>query len=171
MRDYQTDGQTHTGQSDPYVPLCFAGDTKTRCICEILCPLLLSFTDLTDPNFTEIGKNNKIYRSWIFFFHSSKFPKVITGFKFYCHFIIIQQAFWSLVTLFCENQAHLRLKLKSVKWWTHNVEIHRFYFLFFSLLLQNFEKLRSIKLKIKFLSPQGHCQSHKHQWIGYNRRL
>ena len=36
MRDYQesvTSGQTHTqtdaGQSDPYVPLCFAGDTKT----------------------------------------------------------------------------------------------------------------------------------------------
>ena len=34
MRDYQesvTTGQTHrqtdTGQSDPYVPLCFAGDT------------------------------------------------------------------------------------------------------------------------------------------------
>ena len=25
----QTDGQTDTGQSDPYVPLCFAGDTKT----------------------------------------------------------------------------------------------------------------------------------------------
>ena len=37
MRDYQenvTTGQTHgqttdAGQSDPYVPLCFAGDTKT----------------------------------------------------------------------------------------------------------------------------------------------
>ena len=40
MRDYQesvtigqthgrTDGQTDAGQSDPYVPLCFAGDTKT----------------------------------------------------------------------------------------------------------------------------------------------
>ena len=36
MRDYQesvTTGQTHTrtdaGQSNPYVPLCFAGDTKT----------------------------------------------------------------------------------------------------------------------------------------------
>ena len=31
MRDYQesvTTGQTH-GQSDPYVPLCFAGDTKS----------------------------------------------------------------------------------------------------------------------------------------------
>ena len=25
----QTDGQTDAGQSDPYVPLCFAGDTKT----------------------------------------------------------------------------------------------------------------------------------------------
>ena len=24
----QTDGQTDVGQSDPYVPLCFAGDTK-----------------------------------------------------------------------------------------------------------------------------------------------
>ena len=40
-RDYQesvtieqTDARTHTqtdaGQSDPYVPLCFAGDTKTK---------------------------------------------------------------------------------------------------------------------------------------------
>ena len=35
MRDYQesvttgqTDRQTDAGQSDPYVPLCFAGDTK-----------------------------------------------------------------------------------------------------------------------------------------------
>ena len=34
MRNYQesvttgqTDGQTDAGQSDPYVPLCFAGDT------------------------------------------------------------------------------------------------------------------------------------------------
>ena len=24
-----TDGQTDAGQSDPYVPLCFAGDTKS----------------------------------------------------------------------------------------------------------------------------------------------
>ena len=36
MRDYQksvttgqTDGQTDAGQSDPYVPLCFAGDTTS----------------------------------------------------------------------------------------------------------------------------------------------
>ena len=40
MRDYQesvttgqtdgrTDGQTDAGQNDPYVPLCFAGDTKS----------------------------------------------------------------------------------------------------------------------------------------------
>ena len=36
MSDYQesvttgrTDGQTDAGQSDPYVSLCFAGDTKT----------------------------------------------------------------------------------------------------------------------------------------------
>ena len=27
--DRQMDGQTDAGQSDPYVPLCFAGDTKT----------------------------------------------------------------------------------------------------------------------------------------------
>ena len=26
--DTWTDGQTDDGQSDPYVPLCFAGDTK-----------------------------------------------------------------------------------------------------------------------------------------------
>ena len=52
MRDYQesvttgqtdteTDRQTDTGQSDPYVPLCFAGDTKgmdfTNLIVEITC--------------------------------------------------------------------------------------------------------------------------------------
>ena len=41
MRDYQesvttgqthtnTDGQTDAGQSDPYVRLCFPGDTKTK---------------------------------------------------------------------------------------------------------------------------------------------
>ena len=33
--NYRTDRHTHTqtdaGQSDPYVPLCFAGDTKTDC--------------------------------------------------------------------------------------------------------------------------------------------
>ena len=28
--DYRTDGQTDAGQSDPYVPLCFAGDTKSE---------------------------------------------------------------------------------------------------------------------------------------------
>ena len=27
--DGRTDGQTDDGQSDPYVSLCFAGDTKT----------------------------------------------------------------------------------------------------------------------------------------------
>ena len=30
--DGQTDGQTDAGQSDPYVPICFAGDTKIHCI-------------------------------------------------------------------------------------------------------------------------------------------
>ena len=30
--DRQTDGQTVAGQSDPYVPLCFAGDTKMKVI-------------------------------------------------------------------------------------------------------------------------------------------
>ena len=29
-RDYRTDTQTDAGQSDPYVPLCFAGNTKIR---------------------------------------------------------------------------------------------------------------------------------------------
>ena len=33
----QTDGQTYAGQSDPYVPLCFAGDTK----CALKIDLLL----------------------------------------------------------------------------------------------------------------------------------
>ena len=28
--DRQTDGQTDDGQNDPYVSLCFAGDTKNR---------------------------------------------------------------------------------------------------------------------------------------------
>ena len=28
--DYRTDRRTDTGQSDPYVPLCFAGTTKTQ---------------------------------------------------------------------------------------------------------------------------------------------
>ena len=28
----QTDRQTDAGQSDPYVPLCFAGDTKMKVI-------------------------------------------------------------------------------------------------------------------------------------------
>ena len=43
MRDYQesvttgqTDGQTDAGQSDPYVPLCFAGDTKRVVLCRCL---------------------------------------------------------------------------------------------------------------------------------------
>ena len=34
--DYRTDrrmgGQTDASQSDPYVPLCFAGDTKMKCL-------------------------------------------------------------------------------------------------------------------------------------------
>ena len=29
VTDGQTDGQTDDGQSDPYVSLCFAGDTKS----------------------------------------------------------------------------------------------------------------------------------------------
>ena len=29
MTTGQTDGQTDAGQSDPYVPLCFAGDIKS----------------------------------------------------------------------------------------------------------------------------------------------
>ena len=33
--DGQTDGQTDNGQSDPYVSLCFAGDTKTLVFFEI----------------------------------------------------------------------------------------------------------------------------------------
>ena len=31
LTDTHTDGQTGAGQSDPYVPLCFAGDTKKLC--------------------------------------------------------------------------------------------------------------------------------------------
>ena len=31
--DRRTDGRTDDGQSDPYVSLCFAGDTKMICLC------------------------------------------------------------------------------------------------------------------------------------------
>ena len=31
LTDGQTDRRTDAGQSDPYVPLCFAGDTKIAC--------------------------------------------------------------------------------------------------------------------------------------------
>ena len=31
--DRQTEGQTDDGQSDPYVSLCFAGDTKMTHLC------------------------------------------------------------------------------------------------------------------------------------------
>ena len=35
--DYRTDAQTDAGQSDPYVPLCFAGDPKKYpCMCLLL---------------------------------------------------------------------------------------------------------------------------------------
>ena len=34
--DTRTDGQTDTGQSDPYVQLCFAGDTKRSTLYKIL---------------------------------------------------------------------------------------------------------------------------------------
>ena len=30
QKDGQTDGRTDAGQSDPYVPLCFEGDTKMK---------------------------------------------------------------------------------------------------------------------------------------------
>ena len=46
--DRQTDRQTDAGQSDPYVPLCFAGDTKMY-TCEssiILVHLQLVFYNL-----------------------------------------------------------------------------------------------------------------------------
>ena len=36
--DRQTDGQTDDGQSDPYVSLCFAGNTKTKRVCETRMP-------------------------------------------------------------------------------------------------------------------------------------
>ena len=48
--DYQesvTTGQTDAGQSDPYVPLCFAGDTKTNEIIimglTVICVIILSY--------------------------------------------------------------------------------------------------------------------------------
>ena len=35
--DYWTDGRTDAGQSDPYVPLCFAGDTTKLFLYATLC--------------------------------------------------------------------------------------------------------------------------------------
>ena len=57
MRDYQksvttgqTDGQTDAGQSDPYVPLCFAGDIKSDFLNEVrrkmLWPRILNLTNV-----------------------------------------------------------------------------------------------------------------------------
>ena len=41
--DGQTDGQTDAGQSDPYVPLCFTGNTKIpqafKCLLYAFSPL------------------------------------------------------------------------------------------------------------------------------------
>ena len=36
--DRRTDRRTDDGQSDPYVSLCFAGDTKKMCVCETQMP-------------------------------------------------------------------------------------------------------------------------------------
>ena len=57
MRDYQdsvttgqthtrTDGQTDAGQSDPYVPLCFPGDTITIEDISIICVTANRWTDV-----------------------------------------------------------------------------------------------------------------------------
>ena len=59
--DTRTDRQTDAGQSDPYVPLCFAGDTKTtRCI--MLFPRLLAMTftilDLVKDHWEEFNNRN-----------------------------------------------------------------------------------------------------------------
>ena len=46
MRDYQeslTTGQTDAGQSDPYVPLCFAGNTITVYSSMTICTQVLIF--------------------------------------------------------------------------------------------------------------------------------
>ena len=52
--DYRTDArthrQTHGGQSDPYVPLCFAGDTKRKII---FCPntiILLALRQIVEQS-------------------------------------------------------------------------------------------------------------------------
>ena len=72
MHDYQetvttrqTHGQTDTGQSDPYVPLCFAGDTKTlhqKCIPDRQCQTEKSSTRLPDgfscPGYKEYISDN-----------------------------------------------------------------------------------------------------------------
>ena len=47
VTDGQTDGQTDDGQSDPYVSLCFAGDTKT---CEMW---YVSLTQIENVNSTQ----------------------------------------------------------------------------------------------------------------------
>ena len=60
--------------------------------------------------------------------------------------------FWSAYPSFPE----LLQDLKLAEWGHtvhYNVEIYRFYFLFYSLFLPKFEKMESVKLKIEFLSP------------------
>ena len=96
MRDYQesvttgqtgtrtdrwTDRQTDTGQSDPYVPLCFAGDTKygqdqvsggVRVLCWLAAPIAMFYGNLHSSK-VKIGKKvqfgdkvspNRIYSAY-----------------------------------------------------------------------------------------------------------
>ena len=46
--DGQADRQREAGQSDPYLPLCFAGDTKT--MASVPCPA--NYADLLEPCLT-----------------------------------------------------------------------------------------------------------------------
>ena len=63
MRDYQvsvttgqTDGQTDARQSDPYVPLCFAGDIKTNNPVKILiCSSIITWWSLRRSLMTSIS--------------------------------------------------------------------------------------------------------------------
>ena len=51
-------------------------------------------------------EKNKIHWKWIFFFRSSKFQGIVTGFNFYCHFISIKQVVGVGNFVLCENEAY-----------------------------------------------------------------
>ena len=87
----QTDGQTDAGQSDPYVPLCFAGDTKTIAIVPVLWLLLwwwcwwlvwmmLSLPSSKEKNFNHTFSDNLI---------DSCFSNLVAAGEVRCHWQLL----------------------------------------------------------------------------------